>query len=261
MKKTTFSLCTVLLTSSLIVNTGFAQTGETTVSNEVSEETPASSETLEKVEELANESESFDVISLDELPEGTPLLYFDTMEDFEKAIKELEEEQQTSETLETADVVESQGLPLSSFAQKTSNFSVQSDSLATAEVSAAAAAKTTVTRQRVMWSATINPILTQVRPLYVTVDMKYTYTGTGSTRKFKNISSIKSTSPLTFPHDWKQTDFTKSFYNTNKAVTVKLIGHHLIGFSIGGQGVGARVSDTLKYKTPIGSTATVKQVK
>lgn len=243
MKKTAFSLFAFLLTSSLIVNPSFAETEETQVPSDV----------LEQVEEITSESEFFDLISLDELPEEVPVVHFDTLEDFEKALKELDEEQQrNSEAIEAIEIVEPEEISLSPVEQKTSKFSVQSEYVTTAATST-----TTTTRYRAGWKPTWNPILTQVRPLYVTVDMKHTYTGSGSTKKFTRINSIKSYSPLSFPADWRQTAYNTSFYNSNKNVTVQLLGYHLLGVSIGGQSIGARVSDTLNYKYPIGGASTV----
>ena len=44
----------------------------------------SSSEILSDIEDISKESESLELIDVDELPKGTPFIYFNTVEDFEK---------------------------------------------------------------------------------------------------------------------------------------------------------------------------------
>lgn len=231
------------------------------------------------MEKISNESESFDVVNLNEVPEDAPLIHFDTMEDFEKALKELEEEQkliEEAEVVEEAEVIEEvEIIEDEETAQDQNSFPKTEaelikeyyDSVKTPKPvdlnpgtinigdTTTAAVKTTSVRHKVRWARTYNPLLIRVRPYYVTSNVKYSYTGTGSSKKYSSIKNVTSYSPFSFPHDWNQTDYNHSFYNLRKGVIIKLIGYHIIGVNVGGQAWGARVSDSLKYRTTVGSTA------
>lgn len=52
----------------------------------------ASSTIYDDLKGISDESEIFEIVSNDQLPEGTPIVEFDSVEDFEKALQELEQE-------------------------------------------------------------------------------------------------------------------------------------------------------------------------
>lgn len=84
-------------------------------------------------------------------------------------------------------------------------------------------------------------------PFSMWIDFTYTYTGSGSSKKFTKITKIVSNSSG-FPSTWHQTTSISNFYDSNKGVSIKIQGYHLLGVAIGGQAVGAKFSDTYTKK-------------
>lgn len=93
-----------------------------------------------------------------------------------------------------------------------------------------------------------------LKPGTITADITYTYAGSGKKKKFSRIKNVKSHSLLSFPVDWKQQTKTTNISSDKKRVRVKLQGYHLVGVSIGGQGVGARINDTISFNYYINSS-------
>lgn len=224
MKKFALSFLSSLFALGLVGNTAFAST---------SYEEPSES-ILHEVEEIANESESLDLIDVDELPEGTPFVKFDTIEEFEQALKELDAENEANQD-EGLKVIEAPQMDLiTPYSTKTA-----ADVL------------------KVMVKLSWNPLKSMTQPTSVTVNLGYKYTGSGTSKKFSSITKLTSYS-LGFPTDWIQTSRSTSFYDSNKGVNVTINGYNLLGVEIAGQGVGAKVSDTLTFKYKLGGSKTVK---
>jgi len=218
MKKLIYSIA-FFLTLSTVGNTAFA-----------SEDIKPSEEMLTEIGDIANNSKSVELIDVDELPNGTPFIYFDTVEDFENAIKELDEENK--------------------------NIQVEinkENSLLNQSISTMAATKSTTDRLKVLLDKSINPLKNATQPVNVTVDLKYSYTGSGSTKQFSTITDIKSFS-LGVPTDWVQTDYNKSYYNSKKSVKIELLGYNVLGVVIKGQPIGAKISDEIIFSYTLGGT-------
>ncbi|NRG32892.1 hypothetical protein, partial [Niallia circulans] len=94
---------------------------------------------------------------------------------------------------------------------------------------------------------TINPVHLVLLPLDMWIDFTYTYTGSGSKRKFSEIKKIKSNSNG-IPSSWHQTTGISNFYDSKKGVEIKIQGYHLLGVKVGGQDVGYKFSGTYTKK-------------
>ncbi|WP_342513361.1 hypothetical protein MKY34_00800 [Sporosarcina sp. FSL K6-1522] len=224
MKKLISSLVLSLFAVSTIGNTVFAS----------SEDTQYSTEILTEIEDVANNSRSIELIDVDELPEGTPIVNFDTVEDFEKALKELDEENKDLQV----DVFED------------TKYIFQSDQFITTF------AGPLNDRITVFVKTSLNPLKAVTQPVRVTVDLKYTYTGSGSSKKFSNVSSVKSFSSG-FPTDWVQTSHNRSYFNSNKGVKIKLFGYNVVGAVIKGQPIGAKIADEITFSYTLGGSKNI----
>ncbi len=215
MKKLILSLFLSLFAVSAIGSTVFA-------SSDVNE---ASKEILLKIELIANNSDYIDLIDINELPEGAPVINFDTVEDFEQAIKEIENED------------------------------TESSSLSTPLITTMATSSTT-DRLEVWVKPSSNPIKSATQPVTVTVDLSYRYNGSGSSKTFSSITGVSSFS-LNVPTSWVQTGYNSFFYNFNKGVTVELLGYNVVGMVIGGQPIGAKISDEITFSYALGGSKTI----
>ncbi|MCY8275471.1 hypothetical protein, partial [Bacillus inaquosorum] len=72
-------------------------------------------------------------------------------------------------------------------------------------------------------------------------------TGSGKSKKFKKITSIKSDSS-SFPSSWHQSMSNSTFYDKNRGVKIHIKGSFLLGVNIGGQSVGAKFPDSYTKK-------------
>ena len=223
MKKLILSLFLSLFAVSAIGSTVFA-------SPEVNE---ASKEILPKIESIANNSDYIDLIDINELPEGAPVINFDTVEDFEQAIKELENEDTELNLYEDT----------------------ESSSLSTPLITTMATSSTT-DRLEVWVKPSLNPIKSATQPVTVTVDLSYRYNGSGSSKTFSSITGVSSFS-LAFPTIWVQTGYSSFFYNFNKGVTIELLGYNRLGIVIGEQPIGAQVKDEITFSYALGGSKTL----
>ncbi|MGG0386332.1 hypothetical protein ABEY69_25390 [Priestia filamentosa] len=187
--------------------------------------------TLTEINKVAQSSDSLTPIDVSELPEGTEFVNFDTVEDFEKAVAELDKENKENKD----SILQTEVLP------STNSYSSASDRLFTT-----AAAKTGSARVSVLTKISLNPIKAAVQPTKITVDFTYSYTGSGTSKKFSKINKVSSYS-LGFPSTWHQTTRTHSFYSSNKGVKMTLQGYHLLGVNIAGVPAGFRASDTYNF--------------
>lgn len=220
MKKIVLSLVLSLFVVITTGNTAFAS----------SEVTKTSAEILSEIEAITENSESVELISVDELPEGTPFVNFDTVEDFEKAVKELDEENKNTQVVH-----------------------VNAYSLSDQIIPTMAAAKTSSTTDRldVLVKSSWNALKALTQPTSVTVDLTYSYTGSGSNKAFSKIDKVKSFS-FGFPTQWVQTDYNSSFYNSKKGVSMELLGHNVLGAVIAGQTIGTKVADEITFDYELG---------
>ncbi|MGG1594203.1 hypothetical protein [Terribacillus saccharophilus] len=197
-------------------NTVFASTSSTN-----------SSEVLSEIESLAHNSEEIELVDANTLPKGTPTINFESVEEFEQAVKALEQER-----TEAVGVVDD-GIPL----MQPGEFSIM-------------ASRTD--RLKVFVKPSWNPLKSIAQPTSITVDLGYSYSG----KKFTKINKVTSFS-LGFPTDWIQTSVNKSFYSSKTGVSMELLGYHLVGANIKGQPVGAKVRDEITFKYKLGGTKTL----
>lgn len=202
-------------------------TGSSVLASSSSTTDSSSSEVLSEIEAIANDSDEIELVDADTLPKGTPAVNFDSIEEFEQAIKALEQER--SEAV----VVEDDGIPLA----QPGEFSIM-------------ASRTD--RLKVFVKPSWNPLKSIAQPTSITVDLNYSYSG----KKFTKINRVSSFS-LGFPTDWIQTDVNKSFYSSKTGVSMELLGYHLVGANIKGQPIGAKVRDEITFKYKLGGTKTL----
>lgn len=224
MKKLALSLAFSLFAVSAVGNTALASTEAV--------EPPVS--ILTEIESVANYSNSIELITVNELPVGTPIVNFDTVEDFEKAIKELDEDNNDTQLVEDTEYI----------------------SLSNKFITPMAATSSTVDRLTVWVKPSANPLKSATQPVHLTVDLSYSYSGSGSTKTFSEIKDVSSFS-LGIPTAWHQTNFDSSFYNFKKGVSMILYGYNYIGVSVGGQPVGAKIKDEVTFNYHIDGSKTV----
>lgn len=224
MKKLTLTLALSLFAVSAVGNTALASTEAI--------ESPV--KILTEIESVANNSESIELINVNELPVGTPTVNFDTVEDFEKAVRELDDENKDPQLVKaTEDITLSNQL-----------------------ITPMAATSSTTDRLTVWVKPSLNPIKSATQPASVTCDLKYSYTGSGSSKTFSEILNASSFS-VGVPTSWVQVDFNKSFYSFKKGVSIELLGYNLVGVSVGGLEVGVQVRDEITFNYRIDGSKTV----
>ncbi|MCY7695326.1 hypothetical protein MH109_13230 [Bacillus altitudinis] len=222
MKKLVVSIIIALFAVTSLINTASATAEKGTSSTKV----------LSKLKGVVENSNHLEIVDLDKLPEGTPILQFDTVEDFEKALKD----SKLQNTYNDVNNLTEETKPLN-------------------QITTLASKATTKTRTDVLKimrkgkiSRVLNPLSDSSR---ITVDLKYSYSGSGSKRKFTKINKVSSYSSG-IPTSWKQTSYNKSISSTKKSVTITLNGYYLFGVSIGGQTIGTRTPDQIKFKYTVG---------
>ncbi|GIN62398.1 hypothetical protein J27TS8_23910 [Robertmurraya siralis] len=181
-----------------------------------------SENTKEELIQLEQETGAVEFFDISELPEGIPILEFDSVEELQKTIE-------YARSIEKNENFDKVFTPIS----KDSGFSIMA-STGTA---------------RIQWYTAENwdYIYKIYLPSTMWIDLTYTYTGSGSTKKFSKITKVTSNS-TSFPSTWIQETKSTSFYDSNRGVTVKIAGYHLLGVSIKGFNVGAKFPETYTKK-------------
>lgn len=225
--KVFISLLSVLLIVGSFSTSVFASDSEDTSSQE-------NAKILRSVEELVEDSDSVELIDVDELPEGAPVIEFETVEEFEKVLIDLEKENKENNTLITEEnLIES----------------TESEPVIRALAS-------TVKVLTVIVKPSVNPLKQMTQPASITVDLGYSYSG----GKFTSINSVRSHSSG-FPTNWKQTSYSRSYYDSNRGVNMTINGYNQLGVVIGGQPIGTRVNDQLTFKYKLGGSTRVFDTK
>ena len=183
--------------------------------------------------ELSQQFESLEIIDASELPKDTPTISFDSIDEFKNVIENTQSI--TVETIEDANdevgiTSKLEGLPLSN-----SSFTT----LATTKNGAST----------IKWFTAEDPsyVYKVWLPASMWIDFEYTYTGSGSTKKFSKIKKVVSESSGVVSN-WHQTTYAANFYDSNKGVSIKIQGYHLLGVNIAGQSIGAKFSDSYTKK-------------
>ncbi|EFI64368.1 MULTISPECIES: hypothetical protein [Bacillus] len=179
-------------------------------------------------EELSNieyQSDAVEIINTDELPKDTPTINFDTIEDFEKFVKEYESFQTYNENIvsESSNTLDNQFPIAYANGSKTIHWYTAED-----------------------WSSFYKLYL----PSKMWIDFTYTYSGSGSNKTFTKITSIKSNSG-SIPSSWNQTTAVSNISGNKKSVTIKVTGYFLLGVNIGGQSVGAKFHGSFTKKANV----------
>lgn len=186
---------------------------------------------IKSIKNVASETDTIEIIDADQLLKGTQFIDFDTIEEFEEFLKELEDYQENKQKVSVIELD-----PVSQI----------DDQLVTI-----ASTKSDTKVLKVAVKPSLNPIKGLAQPPSITVDLGYRYTGSGSNRKFSSITKVSSYS-FGIPTDWKQTSRKTSFSSNKKTVNVTLNGYHLLGIRVGGQAIGAKFSDSIRFKYTIG---------
>ncbi|WP_026562104.1 hypothetical protein [Bacillus sp. J37] len=185
----------------------------------------------EQVEAIVEETGGLETVDVSSLPEGTKFINFDSVEEFEQALIESKKTENIQNDL----------IPEETFAPPTlantstiSKFNIM-----------AAAATTYNGSARIKWSQ-YHPL----KPVYdapLWIDFTYTYTKSGTTKKFTKITGVSSHNGG-YPATWHQTSKTTNFYDSNKGVTIKVQGYFLFGVNIAGTPIGFKDPDTFTKK-------------
>lgn len=187
--------------------------------------------TKKELNDFSNQTDGLEIVDVDELPEGTPMIEFDNMDEFKKAVEELQLAQEINADIEE-DVV-----------------SANLNSVP--EFSTMAAAKNGTSRIKWNSAGRLDYVYKLWLPSSLWIDFTYTYTGTAlSSKKFTKIKTVKSGSNGV-PSSWHQTTHAANISGNKKVATIKIQGYHLLGVKIGGQGVGAKFTDSYTKKYDI----------
>lgn len=192
----------------------------------------SSSETIkQELKEFDKQTSAVEIVEFSEVPQSAPVINFDSVEEFEKAIKEYEEAMNKDEAIEEfyPEVSETSFVPNDKMMLR-------------------AATKNGSARIKWHLAEYWEYVYKLYLPVSMWIDFTYSYTGSGSSKKFKKIHDIKSNSGA-IPSSWYQTTATHNFYDKNRGVSIKIQGYFLLGVSIGGQPIGAKFpnSYTRKY--------------
>lgn len=197
----------------------------------------------EEVIDALKEVDNFEVVSTSELPENTPMIEFDSVEDFKKMLDNFANED---------------GL----LDNEVNNVELEDQfSLLDQKISTMAAKKKPKTKNgsaEIKWKQhTLNPLNFKY-DTKLWIHFTYAYTGSGKKKKFYKVNSIKSGNGG-FPMTWVQTSSTKNIYNSKESVSITIRGYFLIGLNIGGQTVGGRLTDSFNKKYHLNKKNTYPQ--
>ncbi|MBY8914932.1 hypothetical protein KY305_19645 [Bacillus sp. YC2] len=185
----------------------------------------------EQLTSVAEQTKGMEVV--DDLPKGTPVVKFDSVADFEEAVKAVQENRKEAVKNEDNVVEES----------------VVSKSEPGIFVMAAAkkAVATKNGSSQIKWhEMTWNPLNFKY-DTDLWIQFTYSYTGSGSKKKFAKIKSVHSGNGG-FPMNWNQTTSVTNIYDSNRSVSIKIQGYFLVGVNIGGQTVGTKFTDSFTKK-------------
>ncbi|MCY8009718.1 hypothetical protein MOJ76_15600 [Bacillus haynesii] len=185
----------------------------------------------QELNKFDKQKDTFEIV-YDKLPQGTPTVKFDSVEDFKKAVSEYEK------------AIKKRNNQVEEFFENPSETTSNKNTF-----TLAAAAKTKTGTGRIMWfnSENLKWVFAVYMPHDMWIDFKYTYTGSGKSKKFKKITKIKSDSS-NFPSSWHQTLSNHSFYDKNRGVKIHIKGYFLLGVNIAGQSAGFKIPDSYTKK-------------
>ncbi|MEK4091747.1 hypothetical protein [Viridibacillus sp. FSL H8-0110] len=184
----------------------------------------------EELKLVTDQTNSVEIIDAAELPEGTPTINFNSVEEFKNVVAAFEKYREESIDVDNIEDIMVPDL----FASRV----------------AKAAATTKNGASTIKWMVgSWNPIKNQIMPNEMVIDFTYTYTGSGSSRKFAKIKQIVSNSSGIAFSTWvESTKPIHNFYDSKKGVEIKIQGYFLVGVNIKGQAIGTKFNDSFTQK-------------
>lgn len=197
----------------------------------------------EEIIKSLKEVDNFEIINTSELPKNTPMIEFDSVEDFKKMLDGV-----TNDDLLDDEVAEDLELK--------DHFSLSDQKIST--MAAKKKPKTKSGSYEIKWKEfNWNPASFRYDSK-LWIHLKYEYTGSGKKKKFYKINSVKSGNGG-FPMTWIQTTSTQNFYNNKESVSITIRGYFLVGLNIGGQTIGGRLTDSFNQKYHLNKKNTYRQ--
>ncbi|WP_226530858.1 hypothetical protein [Metabacillus niabensis] len=229
MKKFCFSLLTaVFLFSSINLSSVFASTEEGVKAEE--QLTPEQLQIQKELKELeSSDSVDFELIPSEEVPESTEIINFDSVEEFEKYVQEINQEEQTfEETIQVNPTV---------------------PSLSKTTMSTMAAASTYNGDHVIKWWAPFSGFGMTGLACWKNIAFNYKYKFVSGKPQFTSVSNIKSYyTGLQIGVSWIQTTNGSASIikknTTNDTAKISVKGYSLLGFQVKGFSVGAKIGNT-----------------
>ncbi|QWI17616.1 hypothetical protein EXW48_17305 [Bacillus wiedmannii] len=170
--------------------------------------------TLEKVKEITKGT-GVEVLDSSEVPKGTNFVNFNSVEEFEKAVKEgMFQKENKSPLLQNEQII------LDPIEEKnpTGGFKPLASSVGSIGWA----------DYDNWWSNIIS----------MRINFNYTYNLSNGQKRFTGVSNIKSFSSGISVTNWVQTNSTSSIIDGNRTIQISVNGYHLFGVSISGVPVG-----------------------
>lgn len=182
---------------------------------------------VEQLEDVVKRHKNLEMISIEELPEGTPIVSFDSVEEFEKALTEVEENKKLidEEVIEINDEL-IENIPFANSLMATKSGS-----------------------DEIKWHEhTWNPLNFKY-DTDLWIHFNYKYTGSKSNRNFVSVSNITSGNGG-FPMPWTQTTSSYNIINDKKAIEITILGYFTLGVKFGQYDAGFRFTDSFTKRYP-----------
>lgn len=225
MKKVLLSILSILFIFSTTNLTTYAESSNRNVSEQENEEIDSA-----VLSDITDKYENLEVIDPSTLPKDSHYIEVENLEELDQLFSTIQDSFNESEEIEvtydnSTDLTIPNTQPIMLAAASTKNGS----------------ARITF----IPW--TVNPVHLVLLPLHMWIDFTYTYTGSGSTKKFSKIKVIKSNSNGV-PSSWHQTTGISNLYDSKKGVEIKIQGYHLLGVKVGEQDIGYKFTGTYTKK-------------
>lgn len=185
-------------------------------------------EILEQLEDVVKRHKNLEMISIEELPEGTPIVSFDSVEEFEKALTEVEE---NKKLIGEEEVIEFNDELIENIPFANNLMAIKSGS------------------DQIKWhEQTWNPLNIKY-DTKLWIHFNYEYTGSKSNRNFVSVSNITSGNGG-YPMPWSQTTSSYNIINNKKAIEITIQGYFTLGLKIGDFDTGFKFTDSFTKRYP-----------
>lgn len=179
-------------------------------------------EVTQKVKEIIKQDTNVEIIDPSELPEGIPMLNFDTVEDFEKYVKEHGSNMDNNHEKFDPKMNEKDAGTHPENGGKPTDFSALSSSIGL------------IRWADWNWWETSMMVMT----------FNYSYYSAGGYNYFSGVSNIKSGSENISPVNWNQTNSSSMIMDGSRTLQLKISGYHLFGANIAGFPLGFRAYES-----------------